>query len=37
MAKIKLTKSNIDDLQAGAQDTVYWDDMLAGFGSAASD
>lgn len=32
MAKIKLTKSNIDGLQAGAQDVVYWDDLVAGFG-----
>jgi integrase len=32
MAKIKLTKSNIDDLQAGARDIVHWDDVLAGFG-----
>jgi hypothetical protein len=32
MAKTKLTKSNIDSLQAGARDIVYWDDALAGFG-----
>lgn len=32
MAKIKLTKANIDSLQAGIKDTVYWDDALAGFG-----
>jgi hypothetical protein len=32
MAKIKLTKSNIDRLAAGAKDLVYWDDSMAGFG-----
>jgi Arm DNA-binding domain len=32
MAKIKLTKTNIDGLQADAQDIVYWDDALTGFG-----
>jgi hypothetical protein len=32
MAKIKLTKLNIDSLKAGAQDSVYWDDAVAGFG-----
>jgi hypothetical protein len=32
MAKIKLTKSNIDRLEAGAKDLVYWDDAIAGFG-----
>jgi hypothetical protein len=32
MAKTKLTKSNIDGLQAGVEDVVYWDDTLAGFG-----
>jgi hypothetical protein len=32
MAKIKLTKSNIDDLKPGAQDVVCWDDTLGGFG-----
>src|SRR5688572_27313180 len=32
MAKIKLTKANIDDLQGSAKDIVYWDDALAGFG-----
>lgn len=32
MAKIKLTKANIDSLQTGAKDTVYWDGALAGFG-----
>jgi integrase len=32
MAKIKLTKANIDSLRAGVKDTVYWDDALAGFG-----
>jgi hypothetical protein len=32
MAKIKLTKANIDGLKAAGQDVVYWDDALAGFG-----
>jgi integrase len=32
MTKIKLTKANIDGLQAGTKDDVYWDDALAGFG-----
>ena len=32
MPKIKLTKASIDGLQAGAQDIVYWDDAIAGFG-----
>jgi hypothetical protein len=32
MAKIKLTKANIDSLQTGSKDIVYWDDALAGFG-----
>jgi integrase len=32
MAKIKLTKSNIDRLEAGPKDLVYWDDAIAGFG-----
>jgi|SoiMetStandDraft_2_1073263.scaffolds.fasta_scaffold527503_2 hypothetical protein len=32
MAKIKLTKSNVDRLEAGARDIVYWDDAISGFG-----
>jgi integrase len=32
MAKINLTKANIDGLRAAGQDVVYWDDALAGFG-----
>ena len=32
MATLKLMKSNIDDLQAGVWDIVYWDDALTGFG-----
>lgn len=32
MPKIKLTKASIDGVQAGAQDIVYWDDAIAGFG-----
>jgi integrase len=32
MAKIKLTKANIDSLMAAGQDVVYWDDAVAGFG-----
>jgi hypothetical protein len=31
MAKIKLTKANIDDQKASVKDIVYWDDALAVF------
>ena len=33
MPRVHLTKSVIDQLRSGPQDTVYWDESLAGFGS----